>query len=269
MVKSFSTQDDLGREVRIHHWPPRRIISLCPSQTETLYTLGLDQEIAGVTEWCVRPEQKAPHTISIGGTKKPDIKKIRDLVPDLVIAEKEENDRESIEAISTFAPVYVTDVTDQLSALRMIATLGEITGRSLEAVKLIASIAGNWRKFPTMKVPLRVVYLIWRKPWMAAGYNTYISHILEIFGVRNLALDLPGRYPEITAEWLQDVQPDWIMLADEPFPFSDKFIPELREVCRNARIDVVDGQMFSWYGARMLDLPDYLREIQGRLVSRS
>lgn len=241
---------------------PRRLISLCPSQTETLLALGAP--VVGRTRYCVHPADQIATLPTVGGTKKLDFDAVATLQPDLIIAEKEENRREDVETLAERWPVFVTDVRDHASALRMVRSLGSLCGREPAASQLAADIERRWAVIPRLRQPRRVLYLIWRKPWMAAGGDTYIQSVLDRLGFINVAAELPGRYPELSAAQLRDLQPELILLSSEPYPFAQKHLAEMQALAATpARL--VDGEMFSWYGVRMLEAADYLADFVSAL----
>lgn len=257
-------RDDLGRGVRLIA-PPQRIVSLCPSQTETLFALGLGERIAGVTRYCVHPGTEIAGKTQVGGTKQLDFDAIARLQPDLIIAEKEENRREDVERLAGRWPVFVTDVGDFASALRMIETLGKLCDRAEQGSALAGEIAARWRALQPLARPLRTLYLIWRKPFMAAGAGSYIDDVLQRCGLRNVVRQ--ARYPELANAQLPGLNPELVLLSSEPYPFRDKHLAELRALLPRARIELVDGEMFSWYGVRMRRAADYLEEFIGRLTA--
>lgn len=253
--------DQLGRTVDLPTYPPQRIVSLVPSQTELLADLGLEDRVVGVTKFCVHPASWRKEKTIIGGTKQLHLDRIRQLKPDLIIANQEENDREQVEALAQDFPVWVSKVVDLPTALEMIVGVGEATAtRTLAedlALKIKASFAGL-EKFPT----LSCAYLIWRKPYMVSGGDTFIQAMLEAAGFQNVFGD-QDRYPEVSLEELAAADPEWILLSSEPFPFREKHLEELSGVCPNAEIRLVDGEMFSWYGSRLLRSADYFRTLRG------
>jgi ABC-type Fe3+-hydroxamate transport system substrate-binding protein len=255
--------DQLGRTLSLDR-PPQRIISLVPSQTELLYTLGLEEEVVGITKFCIHPEQWFRHKTRIGGTKdiRPEI--IHSLQPDLVLANKEENDRTQIEELFPKVPVWVSDVATLADALQMIRSVGQLTGKAVQAESLASAIA---RRFAGLEAPesprasLRTAYFIWRKPWMVAGGDTFIQDMLFRAGFTNIFRDQP-RYPSIELESLAGSDCELVLLSSEPYPFREKHIGEIREVLPRATIRLVDGEIFSWYGSRLLQAPAYLRELR-------
>lgn len=253
-----SVTDSLGRLLHIPT-EPQRIISLCPSQTETLFALGLAGRIVGRTRYCIHPAEAVRTIPVVGGTKKVDIPAVRALEPDLIIAEKEENTPQDVELLSEIAPVYVTNVESYEQALISIVELGDITGKRATAENIVRQIKEAFETIPRATQPLRVLYLIWRKPFMAAGTRTYINSIIERLGWQNAAAHLPARYPTID-DPIQ-VKPDIVLLSDEPYPFKEKHIPEVQQAWQGAEVRIVRGDYFSWYGVRMREAATYLAQL--------
>jgi iron complex transport system substrate-binding protein len=259
-----TVQDDLQRDVSFA-FPPRRVVSLCPSLTETLFALGLDEgTIVGRTRYCIHPAEDVQRVPTVGGTRDVHIESVRELGPDLVIATKEENPRQVVEALAETLPVFVCDVTDYESALRAITSLGGLTDRLTKANQLVAEIRAA---FGNLKPARRrtVAYLLWREPYMAAGRNTYIHSLLEKCGFDNVGARLPKRYPQITIEELRALQPEYVLLSSEPFPFDESHVAELAPQVPSAQVLCVDGEMFGWYGSRMLAAPAYLKRLIAEL----
>lgn len=254
--------DQLERQVQL---PIRieKIISLVPSQTEFLFDLGLDQEIIGVTRYCIHPQGKVSGKATIGGTKNFDVRKITSLNPDLVLANKEENIREGINALAENLPVWVSDINNLQQALEMMSAVGEITGRQGQAKEIISTIQGEFSALPFFP-SLKVVYMIWRKPYMVAAGGTFIDFVLTSCGLVNLMGTL-SRYPVVSAEELQKLNPDLVFLSSEPYPFVDKHIAEFRQLCPSANVLLVDGEMFSWYGSRLRYSVEYFRNLERKL----
>jgi len=255
--------DQLNREVNLPR-SPKRIISTVPSQTELLFYLGLDKYIIGITNFCTRPADKTKAVTKIGGTKKLDIKLIKELKPDLIIANKEENEREQIEELMAFCPVWISDVSDLPTAIDMIQSIGQMLNRKTKADALNKAIQYGFKQLHVPAKKLSVAYLIWRKPYMVAGKGTYINSLLQTCGIINV-FDVP-RYPEISADMLVAAQPEVILLSSEPYPFSEKHVAEFSVLLPKAKIMLVDGEMFSWYGSRLLDVPGYLALLLSSLV---
>jgi ABC-type Fe3+-hydroxamate transport system substrate-binding protein len=258
-MKSFT--DQIGRALKIKE-TPKRIISLVPSQTELLASLGLENEVIGITKFCVHPNNWFRNKTRVGGTKQIKLDLIHSLQPDLIIANKEENTKEQIEALANDFPVWVSDVNDLESAFEMIAKVGEITGRSDPAADLIGRIKTNFEKLNTpANNPLKAAYFIWPKPYMVSGGDTFISKMMEIAGFQNI-FQSENRYPEINLDHLKGLEPDCILLSSEPYPFKEKHVNAFKEEFPHAKVLIVDGEYFSWYGSRLEFAPDYFNQIR-------
>lgn len=252
--------DQLNRKIQISY-PPKRIVSTVPSQTELLFDLGINEEVVGITKFCIHPEEWFKTKTRIGGTKKLNFDKIKSLQPDLIIANKEENTKDEIEELAKHFPVWISDVKTVEDANGMIRSIGEITGKFDEANNIASKIEASFKRLRKVKPGKKLAYLIWREPWMLAGKNTFISSILSTIGFENIALQLEGRYPEISAKKLKEINPQYIFLSSEPYPFCEKHYLELLEICPNAQVKLVDGELFSWYGSRLLQTVDYCNTI--------
>jgi ABC-type Fe3+-hydroxamate transport system substrate-binding protein len=255
--------DQLGRDVNLPA-VPKRIISIVPSQTELLFYLGLDEEIIGITKFCTHPADKFKATTKIGGTKQLDIEKIKALKPDLIIGNKEENEKAQVEALMDICPVWISDISNLAGALDMIERVGAVIGKAAEAKTLAKTIQQNFDNLKLPSTNLRAAYLIWRKPYMVAGKNTFIDHMLQQCGLTNAFAD--NRYPEIDNKALIAANPDVILLSSEPYPFRDKHITEFKTLVPTAKVMLVDGEMFSWYGNRLLYAPSYFFTIIGEIT---
>ena len=255
--------DQLGHSV---HLPGlhRRVVSLVPSQTELLFDLGLDEEIVGITKFCVYPGEKCRTKPKVGGTKNFRFDAIEALQPDLILGNKEENYREGIDRLRTRYPVWMSDIATLDDALRMIRSVGELVGKSSAAHSLANEIQVSFQKLAISTrragAPGRVAYLIWRQPWMVAGNQTFIDAMLVSSGLEN-AFGHLARYPEVSPAQLREAAPDCIFLSSEPYPFREEHRSELREICPAARITLVDGEMFSWYGSRLRHAAEYFQKL--------
>ena len=253
--------DQMGREVEFQY-PPLRIVSLVPSQTELLFDLGLQERIKGVTKFCIYPQTARQTASVIGGTKNFDFAKISAARPDLIIGNKEENYQEGIAQLERHFPVWLSDITSLPEALDMIRRVGDLTGKLPLAEPLAAEIK---QSFDSLRLAASAqpsaAYFIWRKPYMVAASGTFIDDMLRRAGFRNAFAGL-GRYPEVTAEQLARVAPAHIFLSSEPYPFGEKHVAEFREICPAARIQVVDGELFSWYGSRLRLSAAYFQQLR-------
>lgn len=257
MMKIFN--DMMNREVVIR-FPPKRIVSLVPSQTELLFDLGLEEEVIGITKFCVHPESWFRTKTRVGGTKQLHLEKIKTLQPDLVIANKEENERDQIEELSGIFPVWISDIKTIDDALRMIREVGSLVNKEQNANAIISDISTLFTSLQRTTTPERVAYLIWYRPWMCAGGDTFISNMIETIGWTNVLKD-HDRYPEITLKALAALQPELILLSSEPYPFKEQHAMEILEVLPHVDVKLVDGEMFSWYGSRMLKAIPYFSEL--------
>ncbi|GGI23525.1 helical backbone metal receptor [Pedobacter mendelii] len=264
MQKSFI--DQMGREVKFN-FPPKRIISLVPSQTELLFDLGLDKEIIGLTKFCIHPIEKFAERTKVGGTKKLNIELIKDLKPDLIIGNKEENTQSDIEELAENCPVWMSDIFTLDDAMKTITEIGELVDRSPEASYLNHLIAAGFTDLKTLaiqnSIDKRVAYLIWRKPYMAVGKNTFIDNVLVTNGMTNVINQ--ERYPEVTLAELETTNCELILLSSEPYPFKEKHIEEIQMAIPDVKVMLVDGEMFSWYGSRLVKAVQYFFEFQKEL----
>lgn len=261
-------KDHLGREVAIPE-QPQRIISLCPSITETLIDLGLEDRVVGRTHFCIHPKEQVKNIRAVGGTKKIKYERVDDLQPDLIISEKEENTQEMVDELAQKYPVYVTDVTDLSSSLRMIRDLGIISGAATKAEGLAEQVRQAFAAIRPNAKSQSVLYFIWRKPFMLAGTNTFIHSILDLLGFNNMATSLSGRYPEIKPEQMKELNPEVVLLSSEPYPFEDKHLQEIKDILPEAQIHLVDGEMFTWYGSHMLQSPGYLNALTQAIAAEA
>ena len=256
--------DQLGNKIEIQ-FPPKRIISLVPSQTEFLFDIKLEQEIVGVTRYCIHPEDGLKAKAKIGGTKRFDIGLIKALRPDLIIGNKEENYREGVEELSALYPVWMSDVFTLEDSFRMMEEIGRITDREVEANQLLYEIQMSFAEFGKGQIvansPVRCAYFIWRKPYMVAAGNAFINEMIRSLGLVNV-FDEQVRYPEINPESLAGLNPDVIFLSSEPYSFSEKHLEEFKSLAPMAKIMLVDGEMFSWYGSRLRYVPAYFEKLR-------
>jgi ABC-type Fe3+-hydroxamate transport system substrate-binding protein len=254
----INIKDHTGKIISIPS-PPQRIVSLVPSQTELLYDLGLEERVVGITKFCVHPKKWFEAKKRVGGTKNLNNEIIKSLQPDLIIANKEENVKTQIASVEAYCPVFTTHVFDLQSAIKMIHDVGIITQTHETAEALSATIL---EKFITLSFghSSRALYLIWRKPYMAAGRDTFISEMMKYAGFVN-CMAQKDRYPEVSVQDIIDLNPDIILLSSEPYPFTEIHIDEIRSILPTARIILVNGEYFSWYGSRLLQSPSYFKSI--------
>jgi ABC-type Fe3+-hydroxamate transport system substrate-binding protein len=239
---------------------PKKIISIVPSQTELLHYLGLQHETIGVTKFCIHPKEWYSSKTKVGGTKTLNINLIKKLQPDLIIANKEENVKEQIEELAKDFNVLVTDVNNVEDALQMIVQIGQVTQKEKEALRLVKEIKNGFAKIKQPTKKINTAYLIWNKPYMAAGGGTFINDILSQCGLQNIFAN-KERYPEITIADLLIAHCQLLLLSTEPYPFKQKHVDELQQQLPHTKIVLADGEMFSWYGSRMLLMPQYLQRL--------
>ncbi len=263
-------RDALGRE---HDFaaPPRRIVSLVPSLTETLFALGAGEALAGVTEFCVHPAQGVARLPRVGGTKNPKLEAILGLAPDLVLANKEENRRRDVERLEAAGVrVFVTYARGVREAVDEIRVLGRICAHEAPAEKIGAEVEEELAAVTARRAgaaPTATVALIWRDPFMAVGADTFAHDLLLCCGASNpFAGAGAGRYPRIELRELEAAQPDVILLPTEPYAFGERDRAELLALdcpaARTGRVHVIEGELLSWYGPRM---PRALRTIAALL----
>lgn len=249
--------DQLHCEIEIL-FPPKRIISLVPSQTELLFDLGLEDEIIGITKFCIHPKSQFKKKEKIGGTKQLNLAKIRSLKPDLIIGNKEENEQQQIEELMREYPVWMSDIYNLKDALEMIKGVGEVVDKKTEADKMAHEIQKSFDGLSIHPVK-KVLYFIWKDPYMLAGKNTFIDEMLRMAGFENIIQE--QRYPELSWVQLSALKPDMVLLSSEPYPFKEKHVKAFQEIWPDAKIQLVDGELFSWYGSRLLKAANYFKAL--------
>lgn len=245
--------------------PPKRIISLVPSQTELLFELGLNEEVVGITKFCIHPAEWFQSKTRVGGTKTVNIEKIKSLKPDLILANKEENTKEDIEQLMEVAPVWMSDIFNLEDALQMIRTIGKLTGKIEKSEEIVKQIQFNFNQLEVLPSShlKKCAYFIWRDPYMIAGKNTFIDDMLKYCGFVNCSIE--ERYPEWNE--LPEEAPEVILLSSEPYPFQQKHIEELQLKHPQSFIKLVDGELFSWYGSRLLKSAAYFSKLKQEIIS--
>jgi ABC-type Fe3+-hydroxamate transport system substrate-binding protein len=262
-VSAIEVRDALGQSVAMKT-PPQRIVSLVPSQTELLHHLGLEDRVVGLTRYCVRPPHWSRTKTIVGGTKKVRSPLVAALRPDLILANKEENTEADVEALRAIAPVYVTDVSDLAGAVAMVRALGELTDRRRTAERCADEIE---RRFSALEPgpELRAAYLIWKDPIMTVGADTFIHDIMKRAGLANVFAHM-SRYPTLTPEALASANPEVVLLSSEPYPFGASHLQYFTSILPSARIILADGELFSWYGSRMISAPEELLALRTSLL---
>lgn len=240
-----------------------RIISTVPSQTELLYDLGLNEEIVGITKFCVHPEQWFKTKTRIGGTKTLNVEKIKSLKPNLIIANKEENVKEQIEALADSANIFVSDVKTIQDNIELITQLGNLTNKRLTSTRLKIELEEAYNSIASVQY-IKTAYLIWKDPYMTIGGDTYINSIMKKSGFQNI-FEKKKRYPETTLEFLAHSDAELILLSSEPYPFKSKHLNELQDYLPGKKIVLVDGEAFSWYGTRLIKTAPYLVQLKEQI----
>lgn len=244
---------------------PSRIISLVPSKTELLFHLGLEKEVVGITKFCIHPRLWFKSKTRIGGTKNINIQKIMDLQPDLIIANKEENDKTQIESLQQKLPIWMSEIKNFDDALQMIADLGnllKVEDKTNEILHKIKQSKTEHSINNTQKIS--AAYMIWDKPMMVAGGDTYINAMLQLAGFNNVFAH-QNRYPSVNEEDLCTQNPEILLLSSEPFPFKQKHLKKYEHILPKTKIVLVDGTMFSWYGSRLIQAFPYFSILKNNL----
>ena len=251
-------------ETKLNTPPPKRIISLVPSITELLFYLDLEESIVGITKFCIRPKDLILTKTKIGGTKNINITKIKSLNPDLIIANKEENVEAQIKTLAEEFSILLTDVDDLAGALDMIKNIGQLTNRIAKSNNLINIIENTFGQIllPTNKI--NTAYLIWKNPYMTVGGDTYINDMLNHCGLQNIFSN-KKRYPEVEIDEIKSLNCKLLLLSTEPYPFKQQHIEELKIELPNTLIILVDGEMFSWYGSRLLFSAKYFKDLMSSI----
>lgn len=249
--------DDLGRIVT-PRVPVRRLVSLVPSLTEAVFALGSGAAVCGATRYCVEPAGAVDHVARVGGTKNPDVARIVELAPDVVLANPEENRREDVAALEAAGltvfvsfPQRVADVPRLFRQLGVLLAVTEAAERAARAVEAVLDRARTWAPEPRP----RVFCPIWKNPWMTVNGDTFVSDVLWCAGGVNVCRDLPERFPRVTLEAVAELAPEVVLLPDEPYVFSARDLPALAPLAatpalRSGRVHFVDGKALCWYGPR-------------------
>ena len=242
----------------------RRIVSLVPSQTEYIINLIGDRatyKVLGRTKFCIHPSTKVSDITIVGGTKQIHIERIKALNPDIVFCNKEENTLEIAKEIEPFFPVFTTEISTIDSALDYMMRIAQVLGLSDDGDKINTQIKQTMIGYQPIDKK-KAIYLIWKNPYMAAGGDTFIDKMMQAAGYHNVLHD-QMRYPSVSIEEIKAYHPDVIFLSSEPYPFEDKHILDFDKL--GITTCVVDGEMFSWYGTRMLKSWEYFKKLSEKL----
>lgn len=252
-------KDQIGQTIELQN-VPKRVVSLVPSQTELLVDLGLEANLVGVTKFCVHPERIRKKVRVVGGTKNVNYNRIKTLKPDFILCNKEENTKEIVDNLQQIAPVWVTDIFTIDDCFEMIASLGTVFNVTEKASMIIADIQKERSVFTEAIADVphkKVLYLIWKNPYMAAGKLTFIDKMLSLNKFENI-LKPDSRYPEVSMKEMETA--DLILLSTEPYPFKQSDAETLSKRL-NKSVKLVDGEYFSWYGSRLAKAFDYFKTL--------
>jgi ABC-type Fe3+-hydroxamate transport system substrate-binding protein len=259
-----------------------RIVSLVPSVTELLFELGVGDRLVGRTGFCIHPKDNIKTVPKVGGTKSVDIEKIRELAPTHLIVNIDENEKLTIDQLASFVPnVIVTHPLGPLDNMALYRLLGAIFGRESRAAQLCEEFQKAYSEAVGACANLpreRVLYLIWKSPWMTVSRDTYVSRTLAAVGWDTVEIESKDRYPkiELTTELVSRV--DRVLLSSEPYAFRESHLDEIRQTLAAANhyfvpttleetespvtVSLIDGEMTSWYGSRAIEGMKYLSRLR-------
>lgn len=253
--------DDRGRVLDLPE-PPRRLVSLVPSSTETLVHLVGREAVVGVTRFCTHPQGWVGDQPKVGGTKDVETDRVLALTPDLVVGNAEENTREIFDALDPYVPIYVAFPRTVDDAVADLARLGALLGAQERAALWVTELTAARAELHAVARPFTYAYLIWRGPWMSLSSDTFIAAMLAEAGGTNVFADHADRYPTVTAADLVAADPDVALLSSEPFPFKPAHASWLLAETgwKPDRVRFVDGELCSWHGVRMAAGLRWLRD---------
>jgi len=235
---------------------PNRIVSLVPSLTEALFAFGAGERVIGRTRYCLWPPRAVGKVPTVGGTKKVDVTRVLDLEPDLIVAVREENTRENVERLEEAGvPIFVGAPETVEEAIGLLRELAERVEAPQAGIVMgpIERVYGRLRE-DADREPHRVFVPIWKRPYMSVGCDTYVHDVLKTCGGENVCGERT-RYPVVTLEEVEAMQPEVVLLPDEPYPFSAEELPEFYALdvpaTHEDRIHLIDGKLLTWYGPRM------------------
>lgn len=276
MNTEFSQLTDAVGRPHAPAGPDTRIVCLVPSLTELLFTLGLGSRVVGRTGFCVHPKPEVKKVAKVGGTKDFDLEKIRALAPTHLIVNVDENPRERVEAAALFVPnVIVTHPMAPIENLALYRLLGGIFRAEAEAERLAREFEAAYREAveATSRQPReRVLYLIWKDPWMTISLDTYIARTLASVGWDQIDMGNANRYPALYLESIPG-RVDRVLLSSEPYAFRPRDVEPVREVMnvtspvpghsvRTVKVSLIDAEMTSWYGSRAIEGMRYLASLR-------
>lgn len=251
-------KDQLEREITFNK-SPERIICLVPSITHMLCYLGLQKKIVGRTKFCIYPESL--DVLKLGGTKNPNIQKIRALSPDLILVNKEENKKEDVLTLAQDFNVYISDINhleDFYIFLDHLGTLFNVEDKIIDFKNLVKKEITSCKNIPSFSF----LYFIWKDPYYIVGNQTYINQLFQLIGWKNMCQyqHNKNRYPELE-NLAQLESTEKIMLSSEPYPFKQQHMDEFQKKFPKSKIHLVPGEVFSWYSPFILKLEETLWQI--------
>lgn len=263
----MNISDQLDRKIELNK-TPKRIVSLVPSLTELVCDLGLKSSLVGVTKFCLHPEDIRNKTTVVGGTKNANFDKIQELKADIILCNKEENTQEMIANLSELAPVHISDINSMEECFEIINMYGQIFNVHRQAKSIISKIKLeqlHFQSYVANKSNYSVAYFIWKNPCMVVGKETFIDYMLNLNGFTNY-FGNKLRYPEILLN-TEHQEVDFVFLSSEPFPFNETHIKCFQRYFPKAKIILVDGEMFSWYGSRLIYAFTYFKQLHQNIIN--
>lgn len=253
-------KDALGRTIELSS-PPQRIISLVPSYTQSLFEIGAGEKLVGRTQYCIHPAYAVKNIPVVGGTKQiKDLGFIQSLQPDLILCNKEENTPEIVANLEAICPVWVSEIKDLADNHSFLELLGILTHCEAKVIEINEVIEFEFNTLNNITKRYSALYLIWRKPFMAAASHTFIDFILNKGGFTNV-LKAQERYPTLDTDEISKLQVDVVMLSSEPYPFKKKHIREIQQLLPHSKVLLVDGERFSWHGSGIIKTPEYIKRL--------
>jgi ABC-type Fe3+-hydroxamate transport system substrate-binding protein len=248
---------------------PRRIVSLCPSITETLIRLGAGDRIAGVTRYCTRPASAVRAIRKVGGTKSPDLAAIREINPDRIFANLEENRDEDLRELRREFSIHESVPRTVGEIPNLVRRFGQDSGCREKAEEMAEEIENAIAASPPPGKPIfRYVYFIWRSPWMTVSGDTYVSDLFRYAGGQNAFSGAKTRYPKVTALDVRASRPDVLVFPSEPYHFSERQLPALRRELESAvPAEFVDGDDCCWHGARTIEGLELMRSLREQFAN--
>jgi len=256
--------DSLNRKIELSV-NPERIISLSPSISEYVFDAGGGELLVGRTRYCKYPVSHIKKVPCIGGTKSIDLDRVRLLNPDLIIASEEDNDMETLNLLAETYPVYITRVRNLNEAMENMWHLGELINREKQTLDLITKIKNQFADLKPLEKRKRVMYIMWTNPLITVNENTLIHDVLDRCGFENVTSCFDDKYPRIDIETIEDLKPDVLLMSDDPYPFNKDHVEEMQRRFPKMKIELVNGEVFSWHESHLSKTCDYLSPFLSKL----